>query len=112
MEAVLLPSSLLPGRGATWEPLDDGRALFRMRVGAEVVESILEVDPGGRPTRVSARRWSGDAGPGYDLFVVEMDGEIDGGGYRIPSELKAGWRLGSRDEFRFYQATLLRAQFR
>jgi hypothetical protein len=111
MEAVLLPSSLVPGRGATWEGVDDRSARFRMRVGEESVESTLEVDADGRPVRVSAMRWSEDAGPGYDLFVVEFRGELEVDGYRIPRELTAGWRLGAEDEFRFYRATLQRARF-
>jgi hypothetical protein len=40
MEAVLLPSVLLPGRGATWEAVDERRARFRMTVGEETVETL------------------------------------------------------------------------
>jgi len=111
MEAVLLPSSLVPGGGAIWEPATDTSARFRMRIGTEWVDSTLDVDGEGRPVRVSARRWSERAGPGYDLFVVEMSGEIESGGVRIPREMTAGWRLGASDEFRFYKATLQQARF-
>lgn len=112
MEAVLFPPALLPGRGAVWEPVDAGQARFRLTVGDETVTTTVVVDPEGRPLRASAMRWSEDAGPGYDLFAVELGGELRSGGYTIPSELAAGWRLGQEDEFRFFRATLERAVFR
>ncbi len=112
LEAVVLPSALVPGRGAEWEGVDDERVRFRMKVGEERVVATLEVDPEGRPTRVSGMRWSDQAGPGYDLFVAEFSGEIAVDGYTIPSRLEAGWRLGQPDEFRFFEATLDRATFR
>jgi hypothetical protein len=112
MEAVLLPSALVPGRGVVWEEVDPDRARFVMTVGDETVATTVEVDPEGRPTRASASRWSDAAGPGYDLFVVELGGELREGGYTVPSEVTAGWRLGGDDEFRFFRALLEEARFR
>jgi hypothetical protein len=112
MEGVLLPSALVPGRGVVWEEVDADRARFIMTVGDETVATTLEVDPDGRPTRASASRWSDAAGPGYDLFVVEFRGELREGGYAIPAEVTAGWRLGADDEFRFFRALLEQARFR
>ncbi len=112
MEAVLLPSALLTQEGVEWEDAGEDRARFIIRVGQETVEATLEVDPEGRPVRVSAQRWSEEAGPGYDEFAVEMTGSFTSGGYTIPSAIEAGWRLGSDDEFRFFRAALDRAEFR
>ena len=112
MEAVLLPSSLLPGRGSTWEEMDATRARFRTTVGPETVATTLEVDAEGRPRRASARRWSDAVGPGYARFVVDFDGELESGGYRIPSRIGAGWHFGPGTDFRFFQATLDQAVFR
>jgi len=112
MEGVLIPSSLVPGSGVVWEEVDADRARYRMAVDGEEVEVTVEVDPRGRPVRVSAMRWSDQVGPGYDLFVVELAGELESGGYRIPSDIEAGWRLGADDEFRFFRATLSAAVFR
>lgn len=112
MEAVLLPSSLLPGRGAIWEAVDETRVRYRTTVGTETVITTLEVDPEGRPRRASALRWSDAAGPGHALFVVELGGELESGGYRIPSTVRAGWEFGPGNEFRFFRATLERAVFR
>jgi hypothetical protein len=39
-------------------------------------------------------------------------GELRAGGYTIPSRIEAGWSLGEADEFRFFEATLDRAEFR
>jgi hypothetical protein len=107
MEAVLLP-----GRRATWEAVDERRARFRMTVGEETVEALLEVDDQGRPITVRGQRWSDRAGPGYEPFVVELAGEIRAGGSTIPSRITAGWSLGEAGELRFFRATLERATFR
>ena len=112
MEAILVPSTLLPGRGATWEPVDGARARYRMTVGDETVETTLDVDGEGRPVRAEALRWSERAGPGYEPFVVELAGALSGGGYTIPSRIEAGWSLGEADEFRFFRSTLDQARFR
>lgn len=112
MESVMAPWALAPGRGAAWETVDEDRALFRMRVGEEEVATTLTVAADGRPVRASAMRWRGDAGPdgpGYLRFDVEMEGEMQAGGYRIPRRLVAGWRLGEEDGFAFFDATLERA---
>jgi hypothetical protein len=112
MEALLVPSSLLPARGVTWEVVDDQRARFRMTVGDETVETTLEVDPEGRPVRAEAMRWSERAGPGYEPFVVEFAGELRAEGYTLPSRVSAGWSLGGENEFRFFEATLDQVRFR
>ena len=35
MEAILMPAALVPGRGVTWEAVDENRARFVMTVGEE-----------------------------------------------------------------------------
>jgi len=112
MESVLLPSSLVPGTGVRWEEVDDSTAAFHVAVDGEEVRTTLEVDADGKPIRASTMRWSDAAGPGYDRFVVELSGEMEADGYRIPVHLDAGWRLGDPGEFRFFRATLERAAFR
>lgn len=125
MEAVLLPSALLPGRGVEWEAIDSDRARFRMSVGPETVVTTLVVDPEGRPLRASALRWRSegaapptaegdgmDSEPGYALFGVEMSGDLERDGYTIPARIEAGWWMGEEGEFRFFRATLERVVFR
>jgi hypothetical protein len=65
--------------------------------------------------RASAPRWreARDGTPaGYDRFDVQLEGEFRSGGYTIPRRVRAGWRVGEPDEFRFFDATLDRATFR
>jgi hypothetical protein len=112
MEWTLIPTALLPGRGAAWEEVDGASARYRVRVDGEEVTVTVEVDPHGRLTRVSAPRWREEPGPAYELFVVELSGEIGDGGIRIPGRMEAGWRLGEPDEFRFFRATLDRVLYR
>jgi len=109
MEAVLLPSALVPGGAARWEAVDDAHARFVFTIAGERVSTTLEVDSEGRPVRAWADRWNEGK---YERFEVQLAGELVAGGYRIPRTVVAGWRLGDPDEFRFYQAHLLSAAFR
>ncbi len=113
MEALMMPAHLVPREGLdrapSWEEVDDRHALFRMRVAGEEVETTVEVDPDGRPLRAWAQRWNEGA---YERFDVRLSGEIESDGYRIPSRVQAGWRLGDPDEFPFFDAELTEVRFR
>lgn len=115
MEAVLLPSVLVPGPSSGdrppvhWEAVDDARARFVLTVGAETVRTTLEVDASGRPLRAWADRWNEGR---YERFQVDLSGEFEAQGYRLPAQVEAGWRLGDADEFRFFEARLTSARFR
>ena len=123
MEGVMVPGYLVPapergqeghpkrdGEGTPrWEAVDDRHARFRATVAGEEVVTTVEVDSDGRPLRAWAERWNEGA---YERFQVDLSGEITSGGYRIPSRVQAGWRLGDPDEFRFFDATLTRIEFR
>lgn len=109
MEAVLLPSSLVPGGAARWEPVDDAHARFVFTIAGETVSTTLEVDPEGRPVRAWADRWNEGK---YERFEVQLSGELVAGGYHLPRTVVAGWRLGDPDEFLFYRADLVSATFR
>ncbi len=113
MEAVLVPAFLVPGQGAgpapTWEAVDDRVARFRLAVGGEEVVTHVEVDPDGRPLRAWALRWNDGS---YERFQVELSGEFESGGFRVPARVEAGWRLGDPDEFRFFDARLTSVTYR
>lgn len=114
-EAILVPSALLPSRGAVWEAVDDGAARVRLMVDGEPVTTALQIAPDGRLLHASLMRWRDDAGngaPGYVRFDVELSGERTSGGYTVPVHLRAGWRLGEPDEFPFLDATLDSAEYR
>lgn len=115
-EAILLPSTLLPGRGVRWEAISETQARYTMQVGDERVPVTISVDAEGRLERVHIHRWHEDAGngaAGYDAFVVDdFAHERSFDGYTIPTSFRAGWRLGEADGFPFFYATLENATFR
>ena len=109
MEAVLLPSALVPGGPYRWEAVDGDHARYITTILGETVSTTLEVDPEGRPLRAWADRWNEGT---YERFEVRLSEELEAGGYRLPERLVAGWRLGDPDEFRFFEARLTGAVFR
>lgn len=115
-EALWLPSSLLPGKGAEWEAIDDRSAKAKLSVGGEHCELTLSIAKDGRLERVSMPRWrtSAEAGkPGYVLFGADgICEERTFGGYTIPTRLRFGWRLGADDEEAFLFPAVTGAVFR
>jgi hypothetical protein len=98
-EAALVPATLLPMYGVTWEAVDDSVARANMNVGGERVSFTIDVAPNGRLKRVVIDRWNSDpknGSVGYMPFVVEFQGERIFDGYTVPAHLRAGWdRQGS-----------------
>jgi hypothetical protein len=94
-EGALVPSSLLPARGAVWQAVDDSTASVTLDVDGELVSSTFVVTADGRLRRVTINRWNGDPANGdigYVPFVVEFEDEQRTfGGYTIPARLQAGW---------------------
>jgi hypothetical protein len=115
-ETLWLPSMLLPGRGVTWEPVDDSTAIFRITLGGEEVVTTVIVAEDGRLVSATMRRWregADDRPAGYARFVVdEWDEERTFGGYTIPTRFRAGWELGTPDGFPFLYGQLDRVEFR
>jgi hypothetical protein len=113
-EGTLLPESLLPGRGAVWEAVDDDIARATLHVRGEPVSFTLDVAPDGRLRRVEIRRWNGDPANGrvgYLPFLVEFEGERTWSGHTLPARLTAGWSPDGT--FRpFFQALLDDVAFR
>jgi hypothetical protein len=56
LEATLLPTTLLPIRGAEWEPIDDDRARVTLRIDDEPIVMTITVDAAGRLTRAEVSR--------------------------------------------------------
>ena len=109
MEAVLLPSALVPGGPYRWEAVDDHHARYIITILGETVSTTLEVDPEGRPLRAWADRWNEGK---YERFEVRLSEEFEAGGYRLPGRIVAGWRLGDPDAYPFFDARLTGAAFR
>jgi hypothetical protein len=94
-EGALVPSSLLPARGAVWHAVDDSTAAVTLDIDGELVSFTLVVAADGRLRRVTINRWNSDpanGAVGYVPFVVEFEDEQRTfGGYTIPARLQAGW---------------------
>lgn len=114
-ESVFLPSLLLPAAGARWEAVDPQRARVTRRLDGLDITLTLTVDDDGRLRHVSLMRWRDDAGagePGPVRFDVYLSGEFTDARYRVPAEMRAGWRLGAADEFAFFEARLDEVEYR
>lgn len=114
-EAVLLPSALLPQRGASWEGVDDRTARVRVDIGSEPVESTIRVARDGALERIVIRRWNGDVANGavgYLPFIVDFEGERTFGGYTIPAVMAAGWAEDGETPDPFFHATIDHATYR
>jgi hypothetical protein len=94
-EGALVPSSLLPKPGVTWEAVCDTSARVHMEVHGERVSFTIGVATDGSVRSVTIDRWNNDPanGPvGYLPFLVEFDEEQQRyGGYTIPVRFRAGW---------------------
>ena len=119
-ESVLVPSVLLPGAGARWEPLDDRRVRVTppppmAGERREAVPLELTFSGDGALERVRYHRWNSDPanGPVGPLpFEVRMEGERAFGGYTLPARLTAGWRPDGREGRDFFEAEIRQARFR
>jgi len=113
MEGLMVPAFLVPREavspGVAWESVDDRHARFRVALAGEEIVTTVEVDPEGRPLRAWAQRWNEGR---YERFGVELSGDIHADGYRIPSRVQAGWRLGDPDELRFFDAEITSLRYR
>jgi hypothetical protein len=115
-EAVFLAATLLPGRGAVWEQVNDSTARVRLKAKDEVVEITVEVGPDGSLRSIAFPRWNADPanGPvGYLRFASDQfTEERTFNGYTIPTRYRSGWRLGDADEFAFFFAAITNAEYR
>ncbi len=114
-EFIFLPGALLPQRGAEWQAIDDSTALVRVTIGLEQVEVTVSVQENGRLRGLSINRWNSDAKNGAVGFlrfdVDEFAQERTFGGYTIPTQFRAGWRLGTREGFPFYYGSIDGARY-
>lgn len=111
IESVWLPSALLPGERARWQPIDDDRARVTLTVDGEDVPVVVTVEPSGRLREVVMER-HGDVGvdswrPIPYGFAVEE--ERVGDGYAVPWRLRGGWWYGTK-RFRDDDAVVARVE--
>jgi hypothetical protein len=114
-ETIFLPSNFLPQQGARWQAIDEASALVRLEIGVEQIDLTISVDDAGQPVSLSMMRWNSDVANGpvgpLRFDVTELTEERTFDGYTIPTRLLAGWRLGKREAFPFFYATIDSASF-
>lgn len=115
VEAVWLPSSLLPQAGARWEAVDNHSAKVTIDIDGQPTALVINVEPDGRLRRSVMSRWGGvseNGGAVWMPFEVEAHEERQFGGYTIPSFCTAGWWVRADHFFEFFRATVENAEFR
>lgn len=90
---LLLPSALVPGFGARWEPVDGDRAQVHIRIGAETFCSLLLVDEHGYLKNITMHRrgtaCQGALSEGDSWRIDRIENFAEFNGYRIPTRARA-----------------------
>jgi hypothetical protein len=114
IEAVWLPSSLLPQAGAKWAEVDEHSARVSLQIGGETTLLTLFVAPDGKLRRAAVSRWSQateDGEPTYIPFSAEIQEERSFEGYTIPSRVATGWWVQTDRYFEFFRSNVDQAEF-
>lgn len=103
LEALWVPSALLPSRGVTWRAETDELLVASWTVPPEAPEVHISIDRDGAVRSYRAERWrNGKAG--YVPFGADVHAERTFGGVTIPSRLTAGWGHGTDRWSPFFEA--------
>jgi hypothetical protein len=97
IEAIWLPSALLPGHGVSWEGISDDRARVTLTIDGEEIPLTLTVDEAGGLREATMLR-HGDLGVDRWQpipYGVEVEAEATFQGYTIPTRLRGGWWYGT-----------------
>jgi hypothetical protein len=110
--ASFLPPSLLPQRGARWEPIDEHSARVHLTIGAEQLAPVLFVAPDGRLEALEMRRWDPEDPPGYVLWRGDhLSGERTFGGYRVATAGHVMKHVGTARAHSFFDFTVTDMRF-
>jgi hypothetical protein len=114
IEAIWVPSCLLPQRGTRWEAVDDRSAKVILVVDGEEFALTLSIDAQGRLLRAVVPRWGDAREKGRFEFLPfgsQPHTERAFAGYTIPAGLGVGWWPGEDRYFEFFRATIESARF-
>ena len=98
VEAVMIPTALLPRFGVTWTADDDHHITAHDSVGEAHIDLQLTIDSAGLVQSVSLQRWGDPDGDGtwdWHAFGGEFDGHRTFSGLTIPSAGRLGWDVGT-----------------
>jgi hypothetical protein len=113
-EFCWLPSTLLPQHGVSWQVIDKHTIQPSFQADGIPTTLTLTIDDRGRLLRCTIPRWGDQTEDGHHAeipFGGENQAEQTFGGYTIPSQMGAGWWIGTDRYFEFIRMTFEHAQF-
>jgi hypothetical protein len=113
-EYFWLPSALLPQYGVNWQAIGPHTIQARLKADGEAITLTFAIDDQGRLLRGTLPRWGDRTEDGQYAeipFGGEHQAEQTFSGYTIPSQMGAGWWIGTDRYFEFIRVTVEQAQF-
>ncbi|MEY2581481.1 MAG: hypothetical protein QOE09_1330 [Ilumatobacteraceae bacterium] len=114
LEAILLPTAMLPRFGLTWTAEGNEHITGHSHIGATPIDVQLTIDAAGLVRSVSLQRWGDVDETGtwdWHAFGGEITGHRSFAGLTIPSAGRLGWNVGTdrwaSGEFFRYEITSL-----
>jgi hypothetical protein len=113
-EYFWLPSALLPQRGVSWKAIDDDTIQASLNAAGEAIDLTFVIDSQGKVLQASLLRW-GDQTLDKRYAKIPFGGSFQAhqtfGGYTIPTQMGAGWWIGTERYFEFFQVKIDQAEF-
>ncbi|MFM7408168.1 MAG: DUF6920 family protein [Cuspidothrix sp.] len=113
-ELFWLPSALLPQSQVNWQAIDNSTIQATFNVDSETITPTLIIDEKGRVLVAKLPRW-GDKTTSKTWEYIPFGGTFaqdrNFQGYTIPSQINAGWWLGTEQYDGFFQAGIEEAEF-
>jgi hypothetical protein len=113
-EFFWLPSALLPQRGVTWRVIDQNTIQANLKADGVPITLTFTIDAQGRLLQASMLRW-GDQTEDKHYTEIPFGGNFQAeqtfDGYTIPTEMGAGWWIGSDRYFEFFRMKIEAARF-
>jgi hypothetical protein len=113
-EYFWLPSALLPQHGVSWRVIDENTIQCNLNADDVPMTLTFILDAQGKLLRGSVLRWGNQTEDGRYAeipFGGENSAEQTFGGYTVPSQIGAGWWIGTDRYFEFIRMTVEQAEF-
>jgi hypothetical protein len=114
-ESVLVPASLLPQPGVTWQAADDHHLKATLVAEGNVSSLDLIIGDEGGVQEVTLLRYGNQTESGqwaYIPFGMRVERENTFDGYTIPSHIRGGWWYGTERYTETIRLTIDDAEFR
>jgi hypothetical protein len=113
-ELFWLPSALLPQNQVSWQAIDNNIIQASFNIDSDTVNLTFIIDENGRVLEAKLPRWGNQTTDKiwqYIPFGGTFSQETSFQGFTIPSQINAGWWLGTEKYNVFFQATIEAADF-